>query len=107
MTTTVIGGGEYGGDVRPGVGDDPVVVVGEPNPFFLALVGADDAQEVVALQEGLDGSIAKEVGAAARRVVHEVQLQELCGWRVCGGCGAMWGGGCHVGGGGGGVQRKI
>lgn len=37
----------------------------------------DDAKEVVLLQEGLNGGITVEMGAATWRVWHEIQLQEL------------------------------
>ena len=72
MGTTIVGGGEYCSDVGKLVVDDPVVGVRKPHPLLLALVGADHAQQVVVLEERLDGSMAVKVGAPSRGVRHEV-----------------------------------
>ena len=77
MATTVVGGREDSGDIRPHVREHSVVVVRKPHPLLLALVSTHYAQQLVGLQEGFDGAVAIEIGAATRRVGHEVKLQEL------------------------------
>ena len=83
MGTTVVGGGEDGGNVWKLVVDDSVVRVGKPHPILLALVGSDHPYQIISFEKGLHCRVAVEIGAPSRWVGHEVQLKELYAKEEC------------------------